>query len=279
MSPHAHLDEKGHDTAFYLFHELYHCIIPEMQRRSLEDIRMFGVPDTGHPSFNNWQAAERREIMLPIARIGDDDHPSLIGYFRQGAALRMRQTEAKKVYDRIQAHLLAWKRHLTTSLNVGKAPLDDLRELDKLAHALYENAGAKYEFDDAVVEDFRTRLEANHKHILRSLQLAQGMASVEIVDGKFVTPRKAAEIAYTGQTNPDTQVAPRESLAPAFLPRQGATSRSLNQNRIQHPQGASVASLNTKEGQADPSVGRKPSSLAELMTRGVRPTVKWDDPA
>ncbi len=265
--PSPQLDEKGHDTAFYIFHELFHCTIPEMERRSIEDIQMFGVPASGYAQWDSWMANERREIMLPINK--DQDGPSLLLYHRRGAAIRMRQEEARKVYDRITNHLTAWRHHLEWSLNVGQAPLEDLRDLDKLAHALYENAGAKYLFDDEIIETMQRKLKGRAPHVMRSLSLAQAMENAQIVDGKFVPAPK------TPEGMPVREIPTRESMADAFLPKQGANSRSLNQQRIVPSSG--MPSLNGGEA-PDPSLTRKPSTLAELMARGRKGIAAFDQP-
>lgn len=66
---------------------------------------------------------------------------SMLEYWREGVHLiLMNPSDAKKIYEDIENHLLAWIEHLQYGLNTANAPIQDLIDLDNFASVVYPHA-------------------------------------------------------------------------------------------------------------------------------------------
>lgn len=233
-------DEKGHDTRYYIFKELYQCSIPVMQMRTLEDIQMFGTPVSGLPEWDKWMQNERREIMIPISK--------MVEYWDKGCHISVvKRSDTKRIYDRISAHLEAWADHLKYSLNVAEAPLEDLRKLDQFANVIYEYA--KWHFDRGVLEGILSKMKGDHQRKLASF--IQSMSNVDLTNNAIQNSSHESKAK-----NFESELPRRRSLADAFLPRSGTAARH------QHVKETDPNSLNSEE-----NLNARPKSLSELMMR------------
>lgn len=202
-----YLDEHGKDTAYYIFHELFLCRVPLIQLRSIEEIREYGMPSAWDPIIDRQIANEPQVVMLSIARMAE--------LVDQGATVGVvRPEDTKRIYDRVTDHLIAWKHHITSKLNVGKAPIEDLLKLDRFANKVYEHA--KFHMNEEFLESqFGRAFSQRH---LNATSLVSS-----IVSGSFVRPTDQPT------EDPHARYPKRESMAEDFANK--LTIRSLNRKK------------------------------------------------
>lgn len=149
MSSHeAWLPESERDSRWYLWNERYMCRVPFIQTMSPDYLREFGMPSSGYDEYDRQTA---NELVIRMLTIND-----MVEYYKRGTTVAVMQPgDTKRIYERISTHLELWKRELETSFHTRNAPLEDLQDLDKFAHAVYEHA--KWYFDEPFVESLFAR--------------------------------------------------------------------------------------------------------------------------
>jgi hypothetical protein len=117
------------------------CKVKNIDTMSADYIRHFGFPASGDAQFDQETANELVIRMLSIDQ--------MVEFFKQGVTIHVvNPKDTKEIYERISAHLLAWKETLRTSFNNRAAPIDDLLLLDKFASVVYRHAGPLLTTDD-----------------------------------------------------------------------------------------------------------------------------------
>lgn len=128
------------DPRYPIFKQLYMVRIPAAQLRTIEDLRQFGVVQTGMEQYDRQMATEERVVMLPISR--------LVELYNEGAKIAVvNDVDTRKIYEAISTYLYMWKERISGSLNRVKIPAQDLIDLDNFAHAVYERAKWNFEAD------------------------------------------------------------------------------------------------------------------------------------
>lgn len=128
------------DTTKALWDILYKVRLPYLQTTSVEYLKQFGVPTSGNKEIDKEMASQLITTYLPIVE--------LVKHFKNGVQIRLvDHMDPKRIYDAISDHLENWKSQLTFGINIGEAPIDDLVDMDKFAHSVYEHA--KYHMVDA----------------------------------------------------------------------------------------------------------------------------------
>lgn len=219
------------DTRYWIFFELYLCRIPFIQMLSVEEIEQFGMPTSGHRESDYGTTNEMRQIMIPIS--------DMANYYDRGCEISLvHYNDAERVYRRITDHLVAWKEHLANSLNIGDAPIEDLKLLDRLANAVY--AHAKFQFTDEIIEGLVNRMSGTRTASLTSMLSSLGRATP-----KYVHPQSEDEI--------EAMYPKRKSMADFF-------TRNVNPNSLNNGQqgGGQKPSPNTQ---------LKTTSFADLLSR------------
>ena len=130
-------------TANLIFDSLFMVRVPDLQTRSEQHIKMFGVHSTGDRTQDMVMANQLITIMIPIAK--------MVEYHKQGVNIRVvKRQDILTIYDYITRHLEAWKARLNQGLNIGDAPIDDLIKLDEFANVVHESA--KYQFTREIAD-------------------------------------------------------------------------------------------------------------------------------
>ena len=218
------------DTRYWIFFELYLCRIPYIQMKSVEELEQFGIPMSGHRESDYGTTNELRQIMIPISRMAE--------YYDRGCRISLvKYEDAKRVYQRITDHLVAWKEHLANSLNIGDAPIDDLKLLDRLANAVYDHA--KYQFTDEIINGLITRMSGTRTASLTSMLGGLG--------------RPTPVLGVAAGDDPDAMYPKRRSMADFF-------TRNVNPNSLNNPQASKPAPGTNNQ--------LKTSSFADLLGRG-----------
>ena len=127
------IKESQRTTDWYIFNKLYMCMVKNIDSMSVDYIRMFGHPASGDDQSDRETANELVIRMLSIEQMAE--------YYKNGVTVQIvNPKDTKDIYERISAHLLAWKEMMRTSFNNRAAPVDDLLLLDKLATVVYSHA-------------------------------------------------------------------------------------------------------------------------------------------
>lgn len=130
-------------TANLIFDCLFTVRVPDLQTRSEQHIKMFGVHSTGDRAQDMVMANQLITVMLSIAK--------MVEYHKQGVNIRVvKREDVLTIYDYITRHLQAWKDRLNQGLNIGDAPIDDLISLDQFANVVHESA--KYQFTREIAD-------------------------------------------------------------------------------------------------------------------------------
>lgn len=187
------------DTRYWIFFELYLCRIPYIQMLSVEELNTFGMPISGHRESDYGTANEMRQVMIPISRMAE--------YYDRGSQISLvKYEDAKRVYKRITDHLVAWKEHLANSLNIGEAPIEDLKLLDRLANAVYDHA--KYQFTDDIIEGLVAKMSGTRTHALNGMLGSLGRTPVPVVvsddPGAMFPKRRSMADFFTRNVNPNS---------------------------------------------------------------------------
>ncbi len=187
------------DTAARIFDDLYMVRVPDLQTRSNDHIKIFGMPVTGNGQIDRELSNQKITVMLPIARLAE--------MYEEGIPISViKYDDTKKIFESVQSHLLAWKTILTHGINIGDAPVDDLIILDRFAHGVYEHA--RTIVDPSALQSFFL------KHLGKNSRINPGM---------FMSPHPGSETLVNGNgdliniTGVDMKEQPeRESLSDVF---------------------------------------------------------------
>jgi hypothetical protein len=130
-------------TANLIFDYRFMVRVPDLQTRSEQHIKMFGVHSTGDRAQDMIMANQLITVMISIAE--------MVEYHKQGVNIRVvKRQDVLTIYDYITRHLQAWKERLNQGLNIGDAPIDDLISLDQFANVVHESA--KYQFTREIAD-------------------------------------------------------------------------------------------------------------------------------
>ena len=128
-----YVPEAQRDTRWWIWNSKFTCRVPYQETMSIEYMRHFGTPASGHTPSDQQTANELVTRMLTIAE--------MIEFFGRGVTVAVvKVDDTKTIYERISDHLNAWKKELTKSLNIRNAPLEDLILMDKFATQVYRHA-------------------------------------------------------------------------------------------------------------------------------------------
>lgn len=181
--------------AWWIWRQLYMCRVNNIQTMSLDYIKIFGMPNSGHQQHDMQTANELITRMLSIA--------DMVKFHNEGIIIRLvNYNDAKPIYEHITNYLNMWKNQLETGYHVRSAPIDDLLAMDKFANSLY--AHAKHQFTQDYVDSI----------------LARRMSTLFKVNRNTVLkPKKADKVIYSGEaiTSEPVEDNKRVSMAEMFL--------------------------------------------------------------
>lgn len=191
------IPENQRGTDYYIFHEKYMCSVPYLASRSKEDIREFGVPSVGIKEMDNALISERIPRYLTIAQ--------MLKFYKEGTTVGVsKESDTKRIYERITDHLEAWKVQLSRGLNNGDAPIEDLIDLDNFANSVYKHA--RHHMTEEIVHSFLLRQMDSIAPITRDSLMA-----------KFNTiGRKNEAIKENKEINENDNLPRREEMSQFF---------------------------------------------------------------
>ena len=138
-------------TSWYIW-ELYYLVrIPKIDTISTFELKTYGMYTTGNKELDKSIANEWITTYFTIAK--------MVEHYKEGTGLAIvKYSDIKEIYEHIENHLNAWKKQLSSGLNIGNAPIDDLVAMDEFANSVYEHA--KYNFRREEVNDIMKRTMA-----------------------------------------------------------------------------------------------------------------------
>jgi hypothetical protein len=160
-------------TANLIFDYRFMVRVPDLQTRSEQHIKMFGVHSTGDRAQDIVMANQLITVMISIAE--------MVEYHKQGVNIRVvKRQDVLTIYDYITRHLQAWKDRLNQGLNIGDAPIDDLISLDQFANVVHESA--KYQFtreiaDSILAKHLASTITFNKNNIFKKESSAAAIIS------------------------------------------------------------------------------------------------------
>lgn len=136
------------DARYYIWNVLFQCRVPYNARFSVEHLRNFGYPTSMDRRQDQQIQNAPEDCMLCINQMFE--------YWKDGIQVKLvKYSDSKKVYEHIEGYLAAWKRELEIILDVSKAPLEDLMQLDEFARVVYDKA--KYNFPKTEIDSILSR--------------------------------------------------------------------------------------------------------------------------
>lgn len=125
---------EDRDTRYNLWYVMYPCKIPQIQMRSIDDIRYHGSYVTGNKAYDHAAAWEQIHVSIPIVKI--------IEHWFNGANVYIKDLDkhARPIYDAIEAHLQAWGNYMDRSFNTRKVLEEDLIALDEFGMIMWSHA-------------------------------------------------------------------------------------------------------------------------------------------
>ena len=185
------IKESQRTTDWYIFNKLYMCMVKNIDSMSVDYIRMFGHPASGDDQSDRETANELVIRMLSIEQMAE--------YYKNGVTVQIvNPKDTKDIYERISAHLLAWKEMMRTSFNNRAAPVDDLLLLDKLATVVYSHAGPLLTTTD--VQSLLARRTGGVMSISRE-NIMKPLNDVGEVETKKVVPERVSMAEAFGMSS------------------------------------------------------------------------------
>lgn len=219
----AFIRPENRDTRYALWFERYACRVPFIQTLSIDELMENGMPTSGDIHHDHATQWEPRLISIPIHRMAE--------LWSAGANVSLvKREDAPRIYEAINAHLMAWKEHIENAYHPRSPPYDDLLVLDQFANVVYTHARFAYDsnfiskhfkLSNSTAVGRRAMLAAMSKVDDRRRENAdRGILEVKNIDFTIAPPRydENAEhhfIDYSGRsTEPDAPV--RQSMAKFF---------------------------------------------------------------
>lgn len=149
------------DTTKAIWENLYMVRLPSLDATSVDFLKAHGTYITGNKRIDSANANNWLTTYLTIAK--------MVELHKEGVTISvLNPDDTKRIYDAIEAHLLAWRHELEYGVNIGNAPMQDLMDMDKFANTVYQHA--KYhitpEFMDSL---FARKIEEKFKSTTRKM--------------------------------------------------------------------------------------------------------------
>lgn len=139
---------KRVDTTVALWEDLYRVRVPQLALRTEDDMRFFGTRITGDAGIDREMANQLIDIMIPIAK--------MVEHHSNGVTVRVVfESDVKKIYDAIQAHIEAWGKNIQNNYNIGNVPVQDLINMNAFADTIFGHAKVHYMNNDSGSDFFR----------------------------------------------------------------------------------------------------------------------------
>ncbi len=95
--------------------------------------KLFGMPTVGDPVIDKEMADQPLVTYITIDK--------MIEYFKKGVVVSViNHADTLIIYEIVDKYLQGWSNRLRDGINVGGAPMDDLRDLDNFAAVVYPYA-------------------------------------------------------------------------------------------------------------------------------------------
>lgn len=120
------------DTTPLIFDHKFMVKVPALATYDPDIMEIQGTPSTGVRAYD--------EEMVNMDTIVGLSIDQMLDMYLKGYSIKLVYTEdMETIYDNIQKHLHAWRTHLTHSIHIGRAPIEDLKNLDHFATEIFRN--------------------------------------------------------------------------------------------------------------------------------------------
>lgn len=143
------------DTTKAIWESLYMVRLPSLDATSVDFLKAHGTYITGNKRIDSANVNNWLTTYLTIAK--------MVELHKEGVAISvLNPGDTKRIYDAIEAHLLAWRSELEYGVNIGNAPLQDLMDMDRFANTVYQHA--KYHITPEFLDSlFSRRIQERFK--------------------------------------------------------------------------------------------------------------------
>lgn len=175
------------DTTKAIWENLYLVRLPSLDATSVDFLKAHGTYITGDRRIDAANANSWLTTYITIAK--------MVELHKEGVAISViNPDDTKRIYDAIEAHLLAWRSELEYGVNIGNAPVQDLMDMDKFANTVYHHA--KYHITPELIESLFAR---------------------RIQDRFKATPNKMLKPLVTDESNENKPIPDRSTQISDFL--------------------------------------------------------------
>ncbi len=116
--------------AQHIFNVRYGCRIQNAFLQSEVMESTFGIPTTGDAAMDKASMTATVPMYLTIAQ--------MVYYYSLGSSIGFQNPkDSVTIYLTIKEHLINWEQVVSSMFNAPSAPLDDLRQMDIFASAIY----------------------------------------------------------------------------------------------------------------------------------------------
>ena len=143
------------DTTKAIWENLYLVRMPSLDATSVDFLKAHGTYITGNKRIDQANVNSWLTTYINIAK--------MVELHKEGVTISvLNPGDTKRIYDSIEAHLLAWRSELEYGVNIGNAPVQDLMDMDRFANTVYHHA--KYHITPEFIDSlFARRIQDRFK--------------------------------------------------------------------------------------------------------------------
>lgn len=129
--------KKLHPNIRKLFKDLYKVSMRQKDVQTIEEQRVYGTISSGHKGLDEMM---QNSYITRYLTIND-----MIELYREGISFRLTEGfDSKKIYEAVSEHTGRWREALQYTMNMGKAPVEDLILMEDFISTIYERAKFEY---------------------------------------------------------------------------------------------------------------------------------------
>lgn len=140
-------------TEKILFKRLYQVSMRYVDSRTIEELRVFGIPSLGDAKVDTYIENDDFHTYKKI--------PELMELYQSGINFTfMNPKNTKEIYEIIVEYIQGWKDYMSGSMNAAHPDVEFLTSLDRFAGKVFPHAAA-FIPKHVVVDDFFSKFDAN----------------------------------------------------------------------------------------------------------------------
>ena len=162
-----------------IWNDRFLCEMKSIDTMSTDYIKIFGTLTTFDPALDREMYDEMVDRYLTIIE--------MVKYFNDGIDIYIKKPEdSKKIYILIQEHLENWTREMQIPFREEKAPVEELKIMDRFAETVFEHA-QHYLVTALADTPFARSLKRDDRSVL---SLLKPISQVENNDDMVILPKR-----------------------------------------------------------------------------------------